>query len=203
MPDHNQFWFYLFLVPFLLLAGCTIFSPVPSHSTKTYVLNADPQPITKKSKRSIDLFITPTRAEAGYNTADMVYTNKPLEMAYFANHAWAEPPATLLPNLIRQTLQKTHYYHSVNSAFLIGHADMILNTELVKLNQDFLSHPSTVNLILQAQLVNANTNRIMSTKQFSFTEPALQATPEAGVVAANQAVEKLLLQLAEFCLKNS
>jgi len=201
MMRHQCRYALLFICFISLLSGCTLFSPVKTTSETKYVLNANPKPVTKKSKHPLSLLVTPMTTTAMYNTSGMAYTMGHYELNYFSKNQWAEPPASMLQLLIVQTLQRTHYFNAVNAFTSIGHDDVALNTQLIQLQQEFFSQSSIVHLVVRAQLVNLNTHQTIATQQFSIHEYAPQNTPYGGVVATNQASAKLLKQLAVFCLK--
>jgi cholesterol transport system auxiliary component len=183
----------------LLISSCSILSPVKSANEGNYQLTHIPA-VPKKQTRPISLLVLKPDTNSIYSSNKIVYTNKPYQISYFAKNYWAETPANMLQGLMIQTLQNTHYYRAVVSPPFAGHYDYILNTQLVELKQDFTHLPSTVSVILRAQIVQTSTGRIIAAKQFSDTEIAPQNSPCGGVLAANRAVENILQQLARFCL---
>jgi cholesterol transport system auxiliary component len=191
----------LFCLPLLLLSACSMFSPVQTDSGTTYLLNKTPQPLTKKPQRMVNLLITMPGASSIYNTTAIAYTTKPYEIAYFAKNSWAETPPQMLQSLLIQTLQRTHYFHSVGSLASMGNYNYILNTQIIQLEQDFSAGRKVVRLVLRAQIVNSTNNQIIASKEFSVSEVILHADPYAGVTATNKAVARALSQLAQFCLK--
>jgi len=183
------------------LSSCSLFSPVKMKSATSYVINRVPDSVPEKSTTAINLLVIEPQANNIYNTLEMAYTTRPYEIGYFANNRWAETPPQMIHPLIIQTLQKTHYFHSVGAIGTINAYDFILNTQLIQLQQDYSHVPSTVHLVLRAEIMRANTSRVIATKEFSITEPIAQNTPYGGVSAVNKATEQLLQQLAEFCLQ--
>ena len=180
------------------LFGCL--SPVQVEPSTTYVLSSKPHMAVKKSINKINLLVAPMDTATIYNTDQIAYTSHPYQVAYFAKSYWAAKPAKMLQSLIIQSLQDTHYFHAVNASPAMGKYDFILVTQLVQLQQDFLSQPSLLRLTVRAQLINARNNSIVATKQFSVIEPTVQNTPYGGVQAANKAVNKVLRQIGLFCM---
>lgn len=188
------------LFSLLALSSCSLFSPVPSQSTSAYVINTTPCNIGKESRQRTTLFVAPMEADPIYNTTAMAYTTKPYQIAYFGKNSWAEPPAAMIQPLIIQTLQNTHHFRAVNGGSSIGNYDYILKTQLLELQQAFLSNTSIVHLKIRAQIINANNGQVMATKQFSVSEMTAQKTPYSGVVATNRATAVILEEIARFCL---
>lgn len=190
----------LFVMLFLL-SSCSVFSPINDVKT-TYKLNAVPHPLIKKAHRRIALLVTEPETDAFYNTTQIAYTTRPYQIGYFAKNSWAATPSRMLQPLLVQTLQQTRYFFTVSPSSLAGgQYNAILNTEILRLEQDFSQNPSQVHFALRAQLVNATTNKVIAAKQFSAVEIAHENTPYGGVIAANRAVKRVLKQIAEFSFK--
>jgi cholesterol transport system auxiliary component len=76
---------------------------------------------------------------------------------------------------------------------------MRLDTEVLRLQHEFLSKPSRVRFTLRAYLVDNVTRRVLASREFDETVPAATEDPYGGVVAANRAVRTVLERLASFC----
>jgi cholesterol transport system auxiliary component len=184
------------------LSACSVFSPVKTEGTTSYVLNTLPSPsAARKPQRRIILLVPQTMAVQAYNTTQMAYTTKPYEIAYFAKNRWIDTPADMLQNLLVQALQDTHYFYAVVLAPAAAQYDVILNTRLLQFEQRFFSGKSAVFITLRAQLVRSSDNRVMASRQFQAMAAAPQNTPYGGVIAANQAAAKLLAEVVGFCLE--
>lgn len=190
----------LLIAPLLSLTGCSIFSPIKTESSTTYVINTVPPIAPRYAHTSFNLLVAMPTANSIYNTPLMAYTARPYEIGYFVKSRWAETPSQMLRPLIVQSLQKTHYFHNVGSTLSLVHYDYILNTEIIQLQQDYSHYPYTVHLVLRAELINANTNSLVSAQEFSVSERIMQGNTYSGVFATNQATATVLRQLTQFCL---
>ncbi|OGT45865.1 MAG: hypothetical protein A3E83_00615 [Gammaproteobacteria bacterium RIFCSPHIGHO2_12_FULL_41_20] len=191
--------FVLFIAT--LLFSCSVFSPVKTEPVNTYVLNTIPQPITKYSPQHINLLITQPTGNSLYSTSQMVYSDRPYQVAYFVKNRWAESPIKMLQLLMVRTLQNTHYFYAVNSVPAMGNYNYVLNTQLIELRQVFAMHRSYLHLTIRVQVINVATNQVIGRREFSIIEPVPQASPYGGVIAANRAMAKFLKQLSNFCLQ--
>jgi cholesterol transport system auxiliary component len=198
MRNNKIIWFLLVIT--FLLTSCSVFSPVKTEPTNTYVLSSTPVVSIKKSKRSATLLVNYPQTTAMYNTTQMIYSTQPFKIAYFAKNQWAETPSQMLLPLIAKTIQNTHYFRQVITPGVLGQYDYVLNTQLLKMQQVFFDHSSRVEIVLRAQLINAKNSRIVATKDFTVEKEAFPS-PYGGVVAMNQAVSALLSQLTVFLLK--
>jgi cholesterol transport system auxiliary component len=187
----------LFLLSFLL-TSCSVFSPIKIEPTNTYLLTSIPAVHTKKT-RPTTLLVNYPQSSVTYNTTQMAYSTQTFKIAYFSKNQWADTPSQMLLPLIAKTLQNTHYFRQVITPGMLGQYDYVLNTQLLKMQQTFFDHSSRVEILLSAQLVNAN-NKIIASKDFSIEEDAFP-TPYGGVVAMNQGISILLSQLAVFVIK--
>lgn len=182
----------------LPLAGC--FSTVGTEPNN-YTLSSAPSVITKKSSSAV-LLVNMPQTNSAYDTVQMAYMKNPYQLSYFAKNRWAATPSQMLLPLMVQTLQNTHAYRAVVPQSVIGHVDLVLDTQLVQLQQEFFGKTSQIHLVMRAQLININTQRIMATKEFNIIEATTANNPYAGVVAADRAVSKFLQQLALFCISH-
>lgn len=180
----------------LPLAGC--FSTINTEPNN-YTLSSVPSVITKKRSSDV-LLINLPQTNSAYDTVQMAYMKNQYQLSYFAKNCWASPPSQMLLPLMVQTLQNTHAFRAVVPQSVAGHVDLVLDTQLVQLQQEFFDKTSQIHLVMRAQLINVNTQHIVATKEFNIIETAMANNPYAGAVAANHAVNKFLQQLAIFCV---
>lgn len=186
----------------LLLSACSLFSPVNTHDENAYFIDSIPDHVPSAKKRNIALLILAPSALPAFNTTQMAYTTKPYQLSYFAMNRWAETPAQMLQPLIVDTMVRTHYFSSVIGSPYSGNVDYVLGMQILTLQQNFSVNPPQLELRIRAELASIRTNRIIATKEFYIEEPMSQANPYGGVVAANEAVEDFLQQLAYFSIKS-
>ncbi|ARG96633.1 ABC-type transport auxiliary lipoprotein family protein [Legionella micdadei] len=179
----------------LLLAAC---SPIKIPNSNEYKLEAysDKQLTAHPSKLSI-LVATP-EAVAGYQNEDMLYVKKPFELSSFANNAWMDPPAAMLLPLIAQSLQRSGYFYAVTSSTHSESTDYRVDTQLIKLQQNFLTKPSHVDLVVKVVLSNVNDNRVVASRLISQQVKCPTDTPYGGVTAANIAAKNFTAEATAF-----
>lgn len=145
------------------------------------------------------LVINPPRAAAGYDSQRLIYLRQPHELEYFARSQWVDTPARMLQPLIAAAIERSGRFRAVLQMPVGATGDFRLETDLVRLQQEFLSRPSRVHLTLRATLSDTATRRVVAWREFDAAVPAASDDPYGGVVAANQAVREVLEQLAAFC----
>jgi len=185
----------------LLLGGCSALPPPKVTDTHFYTLDANPAPHSANNsgqqKNHQVLAISMPGARPGYDTPQIAYQRRTLELEYFATQRWADTPAKMLRPLLAQTLAPI--FKAVVPTPGSIPADLGLDTELVRLQQDFSVQPSRIQLSLRVQLIDLKDKHVISEKQFDETETAPSDDAYGGVVAANRALQRILEQLAEFC----
>lgn len=183
----------------LLLASCSPLQAPKSQALNTYVLDAqlESQPIAANA--TLTLVVTPPRASPGFDTARIAYIRQPHELDYYANSRWADTPSRMLAPLLVRALEHNRSFRAVALAPSPVAADLRLDTEIIRLQQDFTTTPSRTRFTLRAQLIDPGEKRIVKTHVFDATEEAPGDDPYGGVIAANRAVKRVLAELAEFC----
>ena len=191
------------LTSVLLLAGCTGFSAPQVASENIYVLEA--LRVTKPAnvQRNLVLAISEPRARPGFDTSRMVYVQQLHELNYFVASRWADTPAHMLEPLLVQAMEQTGGFRAVVQTPGAVPADVRLDTELIRLQHDFVTRPSRVQLTLRAQLIDVRGQRVLAVKQFDESENAASDNAYGGVTTANRVLQGMLDQLADFCVNAS
>lgn len=187
----------------LLLAGCAGITPPPVASETIYVLEALRATKPAHIKRNLVLAISEPQTRPGFDTPQMAYVQQPHELNYFVTSRWADTPARMLGPLLVQAMEQTGSFRAVVQTPSVVPADVRLDTELIRLQHDFVTRPSRVQLTLRAQLIDVRGQRVLAVKQFDESENAAKDNAYGGVTAANRVLQRMLDQLADFCVNES
>jgi cholesterol transport system auxiliary component len=180
-----------------LMSGCALFSPVRIDTNKN-VLDKIPLDLLSETIHSATLLVLVPETTPVYATTQMAYTTQAYQVAYFSQNEWAETPSQMIQPLIVKTLRNTHYFSEVLSQPHFGSHTFALRTEILELKLDFTSEPAMLQLAIRFYLSREATNQVIATKELSVQEPMMERNPYAGVVAANEAMAKILRELASF-----
>jgi len=191
------------LTSVLLLAGCTGLTAQPVTSQTIYVLEAQRATKPAQIKHDIVLAVSEPQTRPGFDTPQMAYVQQPHELNYFVTSRWADTPARMLEPLLVQAMEQAGSFRAVVQRPGAVPADVRLDTELIRLQQDFVTRPSRVQLTLRAQLIDVRGQKVLAVKQFDESENAASENAYGGVTAANRAVQRMLDQLADFCVNES
>jgi cholesterol transport system auxiliary component len=158
---------------------------------------------TVQIKRDMVLAVSMPRAWSGFDTTQIAYLRQPNELDYFAVNRWADTPARMLEPLLVQALEQTRSFRAIVRAPGAVPANVRLDTELVRLQQDFGTRPSRVEITLRAQLIDVADKRVLAVKLFDETENAVSDNAYGGVITANRLLQRVLDQLSDFCINES
>ncbi len=189
------------LVLLVSCGGSLLPKPPPAPARHTLDAGAGLQPTVTPPPSSLApvLILAQPTAAPGYESRRMVYQQDALELQAFAFHEWVEPPARLLAPLLVRALQDGGGFRAVLMAPSAVAGGWLLETELTRLQQNFATQPSRVQLSLRAVLLDGSTRQVIAWRSFDTQVPAMHDDPVAGVQAAQRAAQGLLLDVAAFC----
>ncbi|KTD17480.1 ABC-type transport auxiliary lipoprotein family protein [Legionella jordanis] len=182
----------------LVLLGCAV-KPLVNDQFK--LASFSKKQLTAKAS-SHSIFVNAPDAVAGYQREEMLYTDKLFELKPFVHSAWVDEPADMLLPLIVQSLQRSGYFHVVASSPGSEITEYRIDTQLLELQQNFLTKPSAVEFAAKVVLVRVEDNQVLASRIFSYRIPCVADTPYGGVVAANRATALFTGELTQFVIRN-
>lgn len=201
-PDRRRAVRALLAVPALLAAGCTgSLLPAPAPAPTRFTLDGGAPSTVPAAAPAQALVITlePTRAAPGYDGRAMLYQRQPPALEAFAFHEWVAPPAQMLTPLLVRAVQAGGAFAVVLAAPTAAAGGWQLETQLLRLHQDFTATPSQLRLGLRAVLLDSATRQALAARDFEFSVPTSSDNPVAGARAAQQAAQQLATAVAAFC----
>jgi cholesterol transport system auxiliary component len=192
----------------LVVASCGILKPYvsPSGQPTSYSLAGDS--VAKPAQSSpgttaLTLIVNHPHAAAGFDSLHMIYLRHPDELEHFAHNEWIDTPARMLPPLIVSAVANRGVFRAVVQTASPATGDLRLDTEILRLQQEFFSAPSRVRFTLRAYLVDIATRRVVAAREFEAVAAAPSDDPRGGVTAAQMAVKNVLADLADFCAQTA
>ena len=182
----------------LLLAGCAIPPAEPLRTNA--LLDQVPADLPQRARSDRTLIVFPAQARPALDTQQMAYTKAPHQLAYFARNQWAETPPQMLGPLLVRTMEATGAFTAVVAPPHATDAAIGVRTEILDLVQDFAPQPPVLRLALRVHVEDEATGRVLGTREIAVQQPMREATPAAGVQAANAAMAQALRELAAFVL---
>ena len=202
---HSAAWIGLSL-SLTMLAACTgSLLPKPSPLAARFTLDADSRTALTQSEfaGTLVLKVNLPRSAPGFQSRHIVYLRQPGQLEAFAFHEWVDTPAQMLAPVIVRALQSSGGFRAVLAAQSPGVGDWQLETDMLRLEQDFTVQPSQVRLSLRALLINSATRKTVAWREFDLSVPAAGDDPVAGVLAAQAATQRTAAAIAAFCAQQS
>lgn len=188
------------------LSACSVLQPKATTPPSFYALEyTGPVATAPIGHRSLPgntptLIISPVRAASGFDSQRIIYLREPHKLEYFAHNEWIDTPARMLGPLMVTTLEQTGAFSAVVMAPGSASGELRLDTEIVRLQHNFQSRPSTVQFALRVYLVEEKSRKVVSWQLFETQVPTTSEDPRAGVASANRAVQIVLEKLSHFLL---
>ena len=188
------------------LSACSVLQPKAGTPPNFYALEytglaATPNTAPNPPAGAPTLVISPVRAASGFDSQRIIYLREPHKLEYFAHNEWIDAPARMLGPLMVAAIEQTGGFRAVVMSPGSAAGDLRLDTEIIRLQQDFQTTPSQVRFTLRAYLVEEKTRKVVAWRAFDSQVTASSDDPRAGVVAANRAVQSVLGELSQFLLQ--
>jgi cholesterol transport system auxiliary component len=191
------------LLALALLGGCgTSLLPKAPSAPARHTLDDGAQAVAGPTPSAIapTLIVSLPTAAAGFDTAHIIYLRQTQQLEHFAFNDWADTPANMLAPLIARRIEGTGAFRAVLTAPTGATGRYRLDTELVRLQQDFTRQPSQVRLTLRAVLIDASTRGVIARREFDASLATAADDPYAGVRTARLLTQQVLGELAAFCV---
>ncbi len=188
---------HLFCLSLLVLTACM---PVKTRTTHQYKLEGYSQEVSSK-RLPYSLLISQPEAMVGYQTEQMMYIQKPYQLTAFSENAWVGPPANMFYPLLVQSFQSSRAFKAVASSPFADKVNYRLDTQILAMEQNFLTKPSRYVMTVKAVLTHVTHNQILSSQVFTVRVPCTQDSPYGGVLAANKASTILTQRIKAFVIR--
>lgn len=185
---------YRFIYLSILLVACSSTPPM-----RHYLLDAVlPLEIPTHQTEQV-IQVSMPRAAPGFDTPAQIYIRSPFVLERYSQSQWVDTPARLLLPLMVRTIEASGLFVAVLSETAPQVAgELRLDTEILRLQQEFLTQPSQVRLMFRLRLLNMATSEVVATQIIEIIEKAPSEDAQGGMIATNQAVGKFLEALVRF-----
>jgi cholesterol transport system auxiliary component len=186
----------------LFVCGCSALKPADAPRPHFFTLDGVfgvPAAAPKVAAGGTTLIVTPPRAAAGFDSQRIIYMRQPHALDHYAYNEWTDTPARMLAPLIVRALERSGAFRAVVQTPSTAAGDIRLDTEVMRLQHEFLEMPSRVRFTLRATLVDNASRRVLASREFEAVADAPSENPYGGVMAATEAVRTVLEHLSAFC----
>ncbi len=189
------------LLAVLTLGGCTL-PQDQSPPAQSYLLEVGtfaPAPARRASGKT--LLVAPPKAAPGFDSNRIAYTRQPPKLDYYKDSVWSDAPARMLQPILVRAFEATGAFKAVVSPPAPGLANLRVDVDVIRLQQEFMSQPSRVRLMARIKVVDLKSGHVLGTQVFEAVEPAPSEDANGAARAANAAVQKVLEQMVRFALR--
>lgn len=185
----------------LAVAGCAL----PQDSSppqQAYLLEVDaftPQPARRSSGKI--LLVAVSREAPGFDSNRIAYTREPPKLDYYKDSVWSDTPAKMLLPILVRAFEDTGAFKAVVSPPSPVLANLRVDVDVIRLQQEFMTTPSQVRLIARIKVVEMKSGHVLETRLFEAMEPAPTENAAGAARAANAAVRKVLSEMIPFALR--
>ncbi|AUI67547.1 ABC-type transport auxiliary lipoprotein family protein [Beggiatoa leptomitoformis] len=156
---------------------------------------------TTINKAGKTLLVSMPQAASGFDRVEQTYIRIPSVLETYSRSQWIDTPARMLLPLLVNQLESTGKFGailSVTTASVLG--EYRLDTEILRIQQEFTTPTNQVRFILRAQLLDMQAQQIVATRIFEATAPTDSDDAAGGAKAINHAVATVLQDLTDFVL---
>lgn len=200
MVKKKAFWGGV-LLTLLTLAGCTL-PQDQSPPAQSYLLDVGAfTPAPARRSRNKTLLVTMPKAAPGFDSNRMAYTRQPPKLDYYRDSVWSDAPARMLLPILVRAFEATGAFRAVVSPPAPGLANVRVDVDVIRLQQEFMIQPSRVRFTARIKVVDLKSNQVLGTQVFEAVEPAPSEDASGAAQAANRATRKVLSEMTSFVLR--
>jgi ABC-type uncharacterized transport system auxiliary subunit len=190
---------FTIIISFNIVSCGKLLSPVPNVPIKEYQLSvntANDNQCAANANAPI-LQVSSVGVFAPYNNRNMYYSESQYQLNKYTLNQWSTDMGTMLTQLIQQKLLNSCIYSNVVSNSVFASAKYRLVVQLIDLKQLIAGNSSQMHLDVLVQLIDNNSNVVISSKEFVITT---DTTPNSqGYIAgANDVIASFLDQLTKY-----
>ncbi len=182
----------------LALHACSALRPAATPATDFYLLDSTTAGAPVK-RLGPTLMVNPPVAAAGFDSPRIIYVRNAHQLQYFAHSEWVDPPARMLGPLVVAAMAHSGAFGAVVLSPGAASGALRLDTEIIRLQHEFMAQPSRVRFTLRATLVDDKSRRVLAWREFDAYASATSEDAAGGVAAANRVVQTVLGEMAIFC----
>ena len=147
------------------------------------------------------LLVAMPKAAPGFDSNRIAYSREPLKLDYYNDSGWSDTPAKMLLPILVRAFETTGAFKAVVSPPAPGLADLRVDVDVIRLQQEFMTQPSKVRLTARIKVLDMKSRHVLGTQVFEAVEPAPSENAYGAVRATNAAVQKILGEMVPFALQ--
>lgn len=175
----------------LMLGGCALAGLGGNSAPETYDLPA-PVAVKPGSKRlGLHLSVATPNAIRPLETDQILVRDADGKLSYFAGSAWGDRLPRLVQSRLVQVLTDSGRFRVVGTGQDRVQGDVTLSVELRSFNVQVNNGNAEGVVDLVAKLIDERQERVVATRRFEMSSPAVKDDAAAGVAALTQAFHRI------------
>lgn len=150
---------------------------------------------------SKSIVVKDVRSSKFLSTESIRFRRSPSTRGTYQLAKWTEPPPKRLTSLIASQLRSSGLFRSVSEISNGVRGEILLDLELLEFVHSIDDSSSSVEVKLQAQLIDLTSRKIVSYKIFGLDQPVEIEDAHGAVAAFDVAVSEILKQLQNWVLE--
>lgn len=177
----------------LLLTGCVNLGDFKDTPAITYYVLEDSGHAERAARADPrTLLVLEPQTATFYDTTNLAFSRAPGTRGQYQFAHWTQRPGMRFGELLRARLDAWGGFASVAGAGSQVRGELLLDTRLVEFYHDAATPPGRVRVVLDAELVDLQTRRLVARKRFA-REVAAQSHDAQGAAAAFDSAVALTL----------
>ena len=135
------------------LAGCSL--PVDkSEPPQAFLLEVGAFGPSARRPTGKTLLVAVPKAAPGFDSNRIAYIREPLKLDYYNNSAWSDTPAKMLLPILVRAFESVGAFKAVVSPPASAVADLRVDVEIIRLQQELMTKPSQVRLTARLKVID-------------------------------------------------
>ncbi len=179
----------------LFASACVSLLPETTPAKPRYHISAIEVSVADSQPVSWALAIDDPRATRAYDSTKIAVSTAPGKVEYFANAEWADRAPRLFQIALTQSFEDTGQILSVGDRQAVPIADLVLQTDIRKLQLNVRNGERASSLSIFARLTNGR-GKVFAAKRFDASAPASSDAADDVLAAFDSAFDTLIREMS-------
>lgn len=185
---------FLLLIVLFFFTGCATNTTPATHYT---LLSKNPLQSSITIPKSIKIGMPNSTND--YLTDSIHYTKSNGESGDYLYSAWNNPPAIMIGEILFSSLEHSKLFDVVIPYSSLGQTDYLLESTLISFQHTIIDSDSSEGLIdISMRVIDLKNKKVISSRRFTIVVPAHSNNAQSGVIALQEGLEKLNIQIGQW-----
>lgn len=183
----------------LTLSGCALAFGGSVSGRQFYLLSdVRKEDISTRESLPVRLVVRETLASPFVYSQRMIFTRDSVVLGEYQSGYWSEPPPRRFTTLLLLRFADNGNYATVSREASSTIADVELNTDLIECLHDATQDPSTVRVVVSAELVRTKQRKALTRRTFRAEKKVTPENIESAVRGFSEATADVISQITQW-----